>query len=107
MWSWCANWMRSLWGGGQVQQPNQIAIAGYGFAPQVVTVKAGTTLTWVNYDSVAHSVNSGTPANPTSLFDSGDLATGQSYSYAFAQPGTYTYYCDLHTGMTGVVIVEP
>ena len=105
MWQWCANWMRS-WQGG-TQQTNQINMFGYGFAPQVVTVKVGTTLTWVNVDSVNHSVDSGTSANPTSLFDSGDIAPGQSFSYTFAQAGTYTYYCDLHEGMVGVVIVQP
>jgi len=104
----CGTLMRSLWGNQTgTLASNQIAIAGYGYTPQVVTIKVGTTLTWTNYDSEAHTVDSGTPTNPTSLFDSGSISPGASFSYIFAQAGTHPYYCDLHAGMAGVVIVEP
>jgi plastocyanin len=41
-------------------------------------------------------------------FTSGDPATKGSYSFTFAEPGTYTYYCIVHraSGMTGTIIVE-
>jgi plastocyanin len=107
MWSRCAGYMNSIRQNPQSQQANHITIAGYGFAPQVITVKTGTTVTWSNYDSATHSITSGTPTTPTTLFDSGELAQGQSWSNTFATPGVYTYYCDEHPGMTGVVIVEP
>jgi plastocyanin len=106
MWSRCAGYMNSGQNP-QSQQTNHIAIAGYGFTPQVITVKMGTTITWTNYDSATHSITSGTPTTPTTLFDSGELAQGQSWSNIFTTAGVYTYYCDEHPGMTGVVIVEP
>ena len=37
-----------------------VAIANYAFTPQTLTVKAGTTVTWTNDDSVPHNVISAT-----------------------------------------------
>ena len=30
-----------------------------------------------------------------------------SYSVTFPNPGTYTYHCAIHPGMTGTVVVIP
>ena len=73
----------------------------FSFAPQMIRVQAGETLTWVNRDSVGHNV----------VFDATDeagrmLAQGQQWSYTFDEPGTYTYYCGPHPFMTGTIIVE-
>lgn len=105
-WSRCAEAANPICPYPQGQQANTVAIAGYGFAPQVITVKAGTTVTWTNYDAAPHSVDPGTPSAPTGLWNSGDLTQGQSFSYTFTTAGVYAYYCDEHSGMTGVVIVE-
>jgi hypothetical protein len=51
-------------------------IAGYGFAPQVITVKAGTTVTWTNYDTVAHSIDQGHPLGSDELLELGRPSTG-------------------------------
>jgi len=106
MWSRCAGIMNSLWRSPQGLQANTVIVAGYGFAPQVITVKVSTTVTWTNYDTVIHGVDPGTSSAPTSLWNSGELAQGQSFSYTFTTAGVYTYFCDQHVGMTGVVIVE-
>jgi plastocyanin len=78
-----------------------------GFHPQRLTVKVGTTITWVNKDPVFHSV-----VEDNNLFQSALLAIGQSFSYTFNQPGTYSYYCGVHggpggKGMSAVIIVVP
>ncbi len=39
-------------------------------------------------------------------FNSGFLAPGQSFSLIFSDPGVYAYFCHIHPGMNGVVIVE-
>ena len=80
----------------------EIVISEYMFAPETVTVAAGTKLTWVNHDDVPHTiVDSATPK----LFHSGALDTNDSYSFTFSKPGTYKYFCTLHPQMVGTIIV--
>ncbi len=74
---------------------------GQFYAPASFPVKAGTAVTWVNHDGTTHTVTS----KGSSLFDSGNIPTGGTYSYPFSQPGTYEYYCTLHPWMTGTVVV--
>ena len=38
-------------------------------------------------------------------FDSGNLAGGKSFSFAFDQAGTFAYHCKIHRTMTGTVVV--
>ncbi|MDP4209918.1 MAG: cupredoxin domain-containing protein [Bacteroidota bacterium] len=80
---------------------NQIVISEMAFNPSSTTVSVGTTVTWANRDSLAHTVTS---SNNT--FDSGNITYGSSYSYTFTTEGTYTYYCKNHSYMTGTVIVK-
>ena len=88
-------------------------IADYTFSPQSITVKAGTTVTWTNNDSVPHNVVSAsddsTGASPTGAFTSGNLTQGQTFSFTFDNAGTYYYECSLHAsmaGMHGTVVVQ-
>ena len=66
-----------------------------------LVVKAGTQVTWVNRDNTQHTTTSN-----SGLWDSGILNPGQSFSFTFNTPGTYSYICNVHP-MTGVVIVVP
>lgn len=82
-----------------------IFLQDYEFHPDRLTVKAGTTINWINRDPVFHTVTS-----DTGVFKSGLLAVGQMYSYTFDKPGTYPYYCEKSggpggEGMSGVIIV--
>lgn len=80
---------------------NQVTIESYSFSPASITVKAGTTVTWTNKDSVSHTVAADQSAGPSSSL----LARGQSYSYTFATAGSYPYHCGIHPGMKGTVTV--
>lgn len=77
------------------------------FSPQSVTLSVGAKVTWVNSDTALHTVTS---YNATSagkpFFDSGTMASGQTFSYVFTGPGAYRYYCAFHTWMQGTIIVE-
>lgn len=79
-----------------------IDIQGMAFQPASVTVKAGSTVTWVNRDSAPHTVTS-MGSGPLA---SGTLNRGGSYSMTFDDPGTYTYYCKFHPNMRASIIVE-
>ena len=72
------------------------------FAPGNFTVRAGSTVTWFNADASVHTVTS-----TGSAFDSGNLASGATYSHTFTQAGTYQYYCVIHPNMKGTIIVTP
>ncbi len=81
-----------------------VAIKNFAFAPASLVVKAGTKVTWTNQDSDAHTVTSQNGGGPLS---SAALSTGQSFSYTFTKPGTYSYLCTIHPFMTATVTVTP
>ncbi|MGB9376566.1 MAG: plastocyanin/azurin family copper-binding protein [Mycobacteriales bacterium] len=85
---------------GPAKSTNMITIKNFRFTPAVVTVKAGTVVTWTNQDSVEHSATS-----DDKTFDSKTFGKGKSYSYTFTKAGTYGYHCTPHQYMTGKVIV--
>ena len=78
-----------------------VAIDNFTFGPQKLTIKAGTTITWMNKDDIPHTVTS-----KTALFRSKALDTDDKFSFTFATPGTYAYFCSLHPMMTGTIVVE-
>src|SRR6516164_658170 len=73
-----------------------------GYVPNPVTVSAGTTITWTNADSIAHTATSDTPG----LFDSGSIAPGGMFSTTLQSRGTVTYNCTFHAGMVGTIVVQ-
>jgi plastocyanin len=75
------------------------------FAPGTLEVASGTSVTWLNHDSIVHSVTEGTPDAPGDLFDSGLFDQNQTFTYTFSEPGSYTYFCTRHNFMHGTVDV--
>lgn len=80
--------------------PATVTMQGFAFSPHILTVTAGTTVTWTNNDSAVHNVVSadgiGLNANPTSTFNSGSMNPGATFSFTFSKPGTYFYVCTIH-----------
>ncbi len=72
------------------------------YSVNVLTVKAGTTVTWINQDDQQHTVTA-----VDGSFDSGFMAQGDVFSYTFDTPGEYEYACTPHLWMRAKVIVEP
>jgi plastocyanin len=79
----------------------EVKIDNFTFAPQRITVKAGTTVTWINEDDIPHTV-----ASSSKLFKSKVLDTDDKYSFTFTTPGSYEYFCSLHPHMTATIVVE-
>lgn len=71
------------------------------FAPNTITVKAGSTVTWKNSDDEPHTV-----VSEMGLFRSGALDTNESFSFRFDKPGTYRYACSIHPRMVGTIVVR-
>ena len=78
-----------------------VSIQNMAFGPDTLRIAAGTKVTWSNADGMTHTV---TELN--AMFDSGNLPSGKSFSYTFTTVGSFKYYCVIHPGMKGVVIVN-
>lgn len=84
---------------------NVVLIEGTGFVPDPITIRAGETLTWVNNDSVPHTIVSALPGSgELPGINSGVIAPGGRFTAPFTEPGTYIYRSTT-TGMTGTIIV--
>ena len=81
--------------------PNRIEIRNFSFAPAVLTVPVGTTVTWVNDDDEPHTV-----VESDTLFKSHALDTGDKFSFTFTTPGKFQYFCTIHAHMVGTIVVE-
>lgn len=89
----------------RAQGTAQVAINNFAFMPSSVTVSPGTTVTWSNQQAgVTHTVTS--DASSPVQWDSGGIASGGSFSFTFTQPGTYSYFCDIHPSMRGSITVS-
>jgi len=96
--------------GNNSTSPQQVTVTirNFAFDPPTITVKSGTTVTWVNEDSTPHLVASDPHPTHTDLpgLVSGTLSQGQSYSFTFVKVGAFGYHCHIHPSMKGTVIVE-
>ncbi|WP_413784738.1 cupredoxin family copper-binding protein, partial [Mycolicibacterium llatzerense] len=81
--------------------PNAVNIDNFAFAPDTLTVPAGTTVTWTNHDEDPHNV-----VAEGGQFRSPTMGSGATFSYVFAAPGTFTYVCGIHPFMHGTVVVR-
>src|SRR5215212_4894621 len=78
-----------------------VRIVNLAFNPAEVTIATGTAVSWVNDDSVPHTVTS-----TDGVFDSGIFDPGANFTWTFDQPGSFPYACQIHPQMQGMVIAE-
>jgi plastocyanin len=95
--------------GGTCQEPvttgtaTVVHIENICFKPTVISIEAGGTVLWMNDLSKAPHTITGV----NGLFGSdGQLDPGASFGHQFTTAGIYSYYCLLHRGMAGTVIVS-
>jgi plastocyanin len=95
-------------GGGACYSPltgratTEARIKNFCFGPTAIHIRPGATVTWTNRDEVAHTV---TGANRV-WGGYKKLWKNDTVSWQFKRPGVYPYYCVLHWGMMGAVVVE-
>lgn len=102
--------------GAPLDKATTVSTSLLSFAPMTLTVKAGTTVTWTDTDSIAHTVTTGTfvlgsdglrtSEHPDGLINM-PLSRGKNVSFTFTKPGKYVYYCSIHKGMSGEIVVTP
>lgn len=81
---------------------NQVTIQNFSFSPQTLNIKVGTTVTWANEDSAAHTVIS----DNDGPLKSNNLNKGESYSFTFNEAGEFAYHCSIHSSVQGKVVVQ-
>jgi plastocyanin len=88
--------------GGGADAVAEIAMEDDHFSPKTLTIKVGTTVTWINKGADWHSV-----AAFDGSFESAQVSPGESFSHTFDIPGTYKFLCRHHgrQGMIGQIVV--
>jgi len=119
-----------LGGGSAAPGPDDeydVGMSAIAFAPDELTVPAGTTVVWKNTNSRTHTVTAYEASIPDEAtyfasggFDSqqaavdgyyeelaGGIRSQATYQHTFAEPGEYRYFCVPHedAGMVGTVTV--
>ena len=96
----------------------QVRLLKFAFDPDPLRVEIGDEVSWINEDDILHTVTSGRAqeqgvpgvsenknSRPDGLFDQ-PLEFGDTFSFTFEETGTVDYFCNIHPGMTGTVVVE-
>jgi len=78
-----------------------VAIEGFAFTPNDLTISVGTTVRWTNNDAAPHTSTS----DDMTTWDSGTLTTGQDWSFTFTEAGAFPYHCEIHPSMTANITV--
>lgn len=74
------------------------------FAPRVLGLPVGSTVTFPNDDAIFHNVFSRSAPQP---FDLGLYRAGASKSRTFTQPAVYHVFCNIHPQMAAFLVVAP
>jgi plastocyanin len=72
-----------------------VTIQNFAFSPATMTVSPGDTVTWRNSDSAPHTVTSDTGSE----LSSPTIGQGQTYQHVFANAGSFSYHCSIHSTM--------
>ena len=75
------------------------------FVPSPDTILVNMKVSWHNSDGITHTA---TEVSGPAFFNTGNLnGNGDSNVITFSTPGTYNYRCNIHTSMTGQLVVLP
>jgi plastocyanin len=77
---------------------------GKAFAPRVLAVPTGSSVSFPNQDAIFHNVFSLSPPQP---FDLGLYRSGASKTRTFTEPAVYYVFCNIHPQMVAVLVVAP
>lgn len=92
----------------EAMEKNVVKITSSGFMPKDLTIKAGESVTWMNDDTLDHTVNSAVhPTHQVYLpLNLGTLQSGEKKSLNFPEAGSYKYHDHLNPTLFGSVTVE-
>ena len=75
------------------------------FVPSPDTILVNMKVSWHNSDGITHTASS---TSGPATFNTGNIGGGGDASViTFSTPGVYNYRCNIHTSMTGQLVVLP
>ena len=75
--------------------------------PETLTIKVGDRVRWINDDTAAHTITSGSISDgPDGVFDSSLFMSGTSFEVTFREKGIYKYFCMVHPWKDCMIIVR-
>ena len=77
-----------------------IVIEGVKFTPEVLTMKRGDWVQWINKDPFPHT------ATAKGVFDSHSIASGGTWKYRVRSVGDIDYVCTFHPNMVAKLHIE-
>jgi plastocyanin len=82
-------------------KPVRVVMRKNRFHPRRAVLRLGRTVRWVNRDKTVHTVVS------ADLDISSDgIRGGRTFSYRPRRRGTFDYFCTIHAGQEGVLVVR-
>jgi plastocyanin len=85
---------------GEAAKSEKAEIVEFAYQPDPVVVQAGGKVIWQNEDTAPHTATA-----DDGSFDTGTVDKGKLGSATFKEPGTFTYFCEIHPTMHGTVEV--
>jgi plastocyanin len=85
---------------GEAAKSEKVEIVEFAYQPDPVVVQVGGKVTWQNQDTAPHTATA-----DDGSFDTGTIEKGKIGSETFKEPGTFTYFCEIHPTMHGTVEV--
>lgn len=85
---------------GEASKSEKVDIVEFTYQPDPVVVQAGGKVIWQNQDTAPHTATADDDS-----WDTGTIEKGKIGSETFKEPGTFTYFCEIHPTMHGTVEV--
>jgi len=96
---WAFNCSPAAWGA-----IANVSIQDNFFSPSSITINANDQVKWTWNGAASHSSSS--DAGDTTMWDSGILGPGSTFSKTFPAAGSFPYHCNVHFGQSGSVTVQ-
>jgi plastocyanin len=87
--------------GGAATGGDTVSVVDNEFEGGDLAISVGDTVTWTHDGEATHTVTA-----DDGTFDSGDLASGESFEHTFDEAGEFDYICEIHPSMTGTITVS-
>jgi plastocyanin len=99
-------------GGGGCHQPRtegagaSVDLEENCFLPTVLHAGAGDTVSFTSHDKQLHTVTGSGSQHPDGWGNFDEMGEGAVVTHTFDESGVYPYFCMLHPGMVGAIVVE-
>ncbi len=81
---------------------------GLAFVPHILVVQQGTTVDFQNQDTVQHNIFwPSIGGNKKEYHNMGTWPSGEKRSFKFDHPGVVPLFCNVHSSMSGYIVVSP